>query len=185
LEQPRTTQRYNKRLADDEEILSARIIALASQYGRYGYRRITAMLHREGWQVNHKRIERVWRREGLKVPAKQPKLGRLWLNDWTIVRLKPEFPKHVWGYDFMEDRTHNGVSFRILNIIDEYTRECLAVRVTRSLTHLDVIDALTELLCDRGVPVHLRSDNGPEFIAKQLRAWLSRYALFRVSPALF
>jgi putative transposase len=177
LGQPRTTQRYNKRIADDEEILTARITALASQYGRYGYRRITAMLHREGWQVNHKRIERVWRREGLKVPAKQPKRGRLWLNDGSIVRLKPEFPKHIWSYDFMEDRTHNGVSFRILNIIDEYTRECLAVRVARSLTHLDVIEVLSELFCDRGVPVHLRSDNGSEFIAKRLRAWLHKLAV--------
>jgi putative transposase len=174
LKQPRSTQRYNKNISEDEEILTARIIALASQYGRYGYRRVTAMLHREGWRINHKRVERIWWREGLKVPAKQPKRGRLWLNDGSIVRLKPEFPKHVWSYDFMEDRTHNGVSFRILNIIDEYTRECLAVRVARSLTHQDVIDVLTELFCDRGVPVHLRSDNGPEFIAKRLRAWLRR-----------
>lgn len=174
LGQPRSTQRYNKSIPDDEEILSARIVALASQYGRYGYRRVTAMLRHEGWQVNHKRIERIWRREGLKVPAKQPKRGRLWLNDGSIVRLRPEFPKHVWSYDFMEDRTHNGVKFRILNIIDEYTRECLAVRVGRSLTHRDVLEVLTGLFCERGVPVHLRSDNGSEFTARRVQAWLKR-----------
>jgi len=174
LGQPRSTQRYKKRVADDEEILTARIIALASEYGRYGYRRITAMLHQEGWCINHKRVERIWRREGLKVPIKQPKRGRLWLNDGSIVRLRAEFPKHVWSYDFMEDRTHNGVKFRILNILDEFTRECLAVRVGRSLTHQIVIDVLTELFFVHGVPVHIRSDNGSEFTAKRVRAWLKR-----------
>ena len=174
LGQPRSTQRYQKHIADDEEILTARLVALASEYGRYGYRRITAMLHREGWRVNHKRVERIWRREGLKVPVKQPKRGRLWLNDGSIVRLRAEFPKHVWSYDFMEDRTHNSVKFRILNIIDEYTRECLAIRVGRSLTHQIVIEVLTELFCERGVPVHIRSDNGSEFTAKRVRAWLKR-----------
>jgi len=174
LGQPRSTQRYQKRVAEDKEILTARMVALASEYGRYGYRRITAMLRGEGWQVNHKRVERLWRLEGLKVPAKQPKRGRLWLNDGSIVRLRGEFPKHVWSYDFMEDRTHNGVKFRILNIIDEFTRECLAVRVGRSLTHQEVIEVLTKLFCERGVPVHIRSDNGSEFTAKRVRYWLKR-----------
>ena len=172
--QPRATQRYNKRIQDDEEILSARIVALASQYGRYGYRRITAMLSMEGWRVNHKRVERIWRQEGLKVPPKQPKRGRLWLNDGSIVRLRPEFPKHVWSYDFMQDHTQDGNPFRILNVMDEYTRECLAVRVARSLTHKNVLEVLTQLFCERGVPVHLRSDNGSEFTAKKVRTWLSR-----------
>ena len=174
LGQHRSTQRYKKRIAEDEEILSERIVALASEYGRYGYRRITAMLRQEGWRVNHKRVERIWRKEGLKVPEKQPKRGRLWLTDGSIVRLRAEFPKHVWSYDFMEDRTHNGVKFRILNIIDEFTRECLAVRVGRSLTHQVVIEVLTELFCVHGVPVHIRSDNGSEFTAKRVRAWLKR-----------
>jgi len=174
LEQPRSTQRYQKRVVEDEEILIARMVALASEYGRYGYRRITAMLRWEGWLVNHKRVERLWRREGLKVPAKQPKRGRLWLNDGSIVRLRAAFPKHVWSYDFMEDRTHNGVKFRILNVIDEFTRECLAVRVARSLTHQEVIEVLTKLFCERGVPVHIRSDNGSEFTAKRVRSWLKR-----------
>ena len=174
LEHPRSTQRYKKRITDNEEILTSRIVALASEYGRYGYRRITAMLRNEGWHVNHKRVERIWRREGLKVPAKQPKRGRLWLTDGSIVRLRAEFPKHVWSYDFMEDRTHNGVKFRVLNVIDEYTRECLAVRVGRRLTHRDVLDVLTKLFCEYGVPVHIRSDNGSEFTAKRVRAWLQR-----------
>ena len=179
---PRTTQRYNQRSADDEERLTQQVIELASTYGRYGYRRVTAMLQNDGWNVNHKRVERIWRREGLKVPQKQPKRGRLWLNDGSIVRLKPEFEKHVWSYDFMQDRTHNGVPFPILNVIDEYTQECLAVRVERSLTHGDVIDVLYELFCERGVPVHIRSDYGSEFTAQRVRSWLGRLS---VKPLFF
>jgi transposase InsO family protein len=174
LGQPRSTQRYVGRQASDEESLTLRVVRLASQYGRYGYRRITALLQAEGWRVNHKRVERLWRQEGLKVPAKQPKRGRLWLNDGSCLRLKPEFPGHVWSYDFVVERTHDGRAFRILNVIDEYTRECLAVKVARQLDHEDVQECLAELFCARGVPVHLRSDNGSEFIAKQLRAWLDR-----------
>ena len=139
-----------------------------------GYRRITALLHNEGWQVNHKRMERIWRQEGLKVPARQPKRGRLWLNDGSCLRLKPEFPNHVWSYDFMFERTHDGRAFRILNVIDEFTRESLAVRVERRLGHEEVQECLTQLFCQRGVPVHIRSDNGPEFIAQALREWLNQ-----------
>jgi putative transposase len=153
------------------------MVELASQYGRYGYRRITALLQNEGWRVNHKRVERLWRQEGLKVPAKQPKRGRLWLNDGSCLRLKPEFPNHVWSYDFMFERTHDGRAFRILNVIDEYTRECLAVKVKRQLDHADVQECLTELFCSQGVPVHLRSDNGPEFIADALREWLNHLSV--------
>jgi len=170
--QPRSTQRYDKQIPADEDLLRQRIIELASEYGRYGYRRITALLRNEGWLVNHKRVQRIWREEGLKVPQKQPKRGRLWLNDGSIVRLKPLFSKHVWSYDFMEDRTHNGVKFRILNVMDEFTRECLAVKVARSLTSHNVIEVLTELFIERGVPVHIRSDNG--LIAKRVRDWLER-----------
>ena len=132
------------------------------------------MLQMEGWQVNHKRVERIWRQEGLKVPKKQPKRGRLWLNDGSCLRLRPEYPDHVWSYDFVLERTHDGRAFRILNVIDEYTRECLAIRVERNLDHEDVQECLAELFCTRGVPTHLRSDNGPEFIAIQLRLWLNR-----------
>ena len=174
LEQPRSTQRYQGKSSDDEARLRERIVALASQYGRYGYRRITALLQLEGWKVNHKRVERIWRQEGLKVPQKQPKRGRLWLNDGSCLRLKPEYPDHVWSYDFMLERTHDGRSFRILNVIDEYTRENLAIRVARKLTHEDVQECLAELFCLRSVPAHIRSDNGPEFIADRLRQWLNR-----------
>ena len=175
--QPRSTQRYDKRVPDDEHILREQVLQLASEYGRYGYRRVTAMLRNQGWVVNHKRVERIWRQEGLKVPQKQPKRGRLWLNDGSIVRLKPEFPKHVWSYDFMQDRTHNGVPFRILNVIDEYSRECLIVKVARRFTHKDVLDVLLDLFLERGVPVHIRSDNGSEFIAKKVRKFLSRLSV--------
>jgi len=172
LGQSRSTQRYKKRIVENEEILTGRLVELAFEYGRYGYRRITAMLREEGWQVNHRRIEGLWYREGLKVPAIQLKRGRLWLNDGSILRLRAAFPKHVWSYDFMEDRTHNDVKFRILNVIDEFTRECLAVRVGRSLTHQSVSEVLTNLFCERGVRVHIRSDNGSEFTANRVRAWL-------------
>ena len=173
LQQPRSTQRYQKEVPDDEVNLRAKVIELASQYGRYGYRRVTALLRNQGWIVNHKRVERIWREEGLKVPQKQPKRARLWLTDGSVVRLRPAFPKHVWSYDFMHDRTHNGVAYRILNIIDEYTRECLAVKVARSLTHKEVLEVLTDLFLERGVPVHIRSDNGSEFTAKKVREYLS------------
>lgn len=179
LKQPRATQRYASQPADGEGRLTARVVELASQYGRYGYRRITALLRGEGWRVNHKRVERVWRREGLKVPAKQPKRGRLWLNDGSCVRLRPTYPNHVWSYDFMADRTHNGAAFRILNIVDEYTRECLVSRVERRLSHEDVLAELAWLFCTRGLPAYIRSDNGPEFTAERVRDWLSH---LRVGP---
>jgi putative transposase len=119
LGQHRSTQRKIPTRPDDEAALTADIIALATQYGRYGYRRVTAMLHRAGWAVNRKRVERIWRREGLKVPHKQPKRGRLWCNENSCIRLRPEHPNHVWSYDFVQHRTHNGKSFRMLNVIDE------------------------------------------------------------------
>lgn len=173
LGQHRSTQRKTPKGRADEEALTADIIRLASRYGRYGYRRITAMLRSEGWTVNAKRVERIWRREGLKVPQKQPKRGRLWLNDGSCVRLRPEHPNHVWSYDFVEGRTHNGRKFRMLNIIDEFTRECLAIRIDRKLNSTDVIDVLSDLFILRGVPGHVRSDNGPEFIAKAVREWIA------------
>jgi len=173
LGQHRSTQRKIARTPDDEAALTADIIALAIQYGRYGYRRITALLRNAGWVVNVKRVERIWRREGLKVPAKQPKRKRLWLNDGSCIRLRPEHPNHVWSYDFVEDRTHDGRKYRMLNIIDEFTRECLAIRINRKLNSTDVIDVLTDLFILRGVPGHVRSDNGPEFNAKAVRDWIA------------
>jgi transposase InsO family protein len=132
-------------------MLVKRIIELATQYGRYGYRRITALLRQEEWLVNHKRVERIWRREGLKVPKKQPKRRRLWLNDGSCIRLRPEHKDHVWSYDFVIARTTEGRAFRILNIIDEYTRECLAVLVKRRISSQDVIDQLFQLIIFRGI----------------------------------
>jgi len=147
----------------------ADMIELARQYGRYGYRRIAALLREAGWQVNDKRIERLWRLEGLKVPTKQPGRGRLWLNDGSCVRLRAERPNHVWSYDFVHHRTHDGRAFRTLNILDEHTRECLAIRVRRKLSSTDVIDVLTDLFIMRGPPAYIRSDNGPEFVAEAVR----------------
>ena len=150
------------------------IIRLASQYGRYGYRRITALLRTEGWHVNHKRVERIWRREGLKVPTKQPKRGRLWLNDGSCLRLRPSWQNHVWAYDFVQARTHDGRAFKMLTVIDEFTRECLAIEVARRLRSDDVLQVLADLMVQHGAPDHIRSDNGPEFTAKAVRAWLTR-----------
>ena len=174
LGQVRKTQRCTPCVTDEEEQLRVRIIELATKYGRYGYRRITAMLNQDRWMVNHKRVERIWRMEGLKVPQKQPKRRRLWLNDGSCIRLRPEHKDHVWSYDFVTSRTANGKAFRILVIIDEYTRECLAMRVARHITSGDVLEVLYELFLLRGVPEHIRSDNGPEFTAKAVRRWLNR-----------
>lgn len=172
LVQHRSTQRKAPKVADDEAALTAAIIDWARQYGRYGYRRITALLRAEGWACNHKRVERIWRREGLKVPARQPKRGRLWLNDGSCVRLRPERANHVWAYDFVEDRTRDGRKFRLLNVVDEFTRECLSIRVARKLGSADVIDVLADLFILRGAPAFIRSDNGPEFIAVAVRGWI-------------
>jgi putative transposase len=150
------------------------MVALAVEYGRYGYRRVTALLRAEGFKVNHKRIERLWRREGLKVPQKRPKRGRLWLNDGPCVRLRPERKDHVWSYDFVQARTGDGRAFRMLTVIDEFTRECLAIDVARRLTSDDVPGRPSDLFVRRGVPEHIRSDNGPEFTARAAKEWLGR-----------
>ena len=171
--QHRSTQRRIPQGRADEDRLVADTIELTRRYGRYGYRRIAALLRQAGWQVNDKLIERLWRREGLKVPYKQRKRGRLWFNDGSYVRLRPEYPDHVWSYDFVHDRTHDGRSFRTLNVIDEYTRECLMIRVKRKLNSGDVIDVLTDLFILRGPPAFIRSDNGPEFVAEAVRDWIS------------
>jgi putative transposase len=173
LGQHRSTQRKRPMTPDDEAALTADIIELARQYGRYGYRRVTALLRVAGWSVNHKRVERIWRREGLKVPSRQPKRSRLWLADGSCIRLRPERPNHVWSYDFVEDRTHDGRKYRMLNVLDEFTRECLAIRVRRRLNATDVIDVLTDLFLLHGIPAHIRSDNGPEFAAHAVRSWIA------------
>lgn len=174
LNQPRSTQRRVRHVPADEPPLVKRIIQLASDYGRYGYRRVTALLRGEGWLVNHKRVQRLWRREGLKVPQKQPKRRRLWLADGSCVRLRPTHKNHVWSYDFVADRTSDGRAFRMLTLIDEHSRECLAIDVARRLTSEDVLERLSDLFVRRGVSVYLRSDNGSEFTATKVRDWLAR-----------
>jgi len=129
-------------------------------------------LRRNGWQVNHKRVERIWRQEGLKVPKKQPKRGRLWLNDGSCVRLRPTHRNHVWSYDFVAARTHDGRPLKILTVIDEYTRQCIDMVVERRIRSDDVLHCLTDLFVNYGVPEHIRSDNGPEFTAWAVRQWL-------------
>lgn len=174
LGQCRSVCRYIKRIDPEKEKLRLRVIAMTKEYGRYGYRRVTALLWMEGWAVNHKRVERIWRQEGLKVPRKQPKRSRLWLADGSCVRLRPTRANHVWSYDFVSERTHNGRVIRIFNVIDEFTRECLASVPRRTFKSQDVMETLAILFLERGVPEHVRSDNGPEFVATSLREWFKR-----------
>ena len=173
LDQPRSTHRHPRSVPDDESRLVARLTELATQYGRYGYRRITALLRGEGWRVNHKRVERLWRRAGLKVPQKQPKRGRLWLTDGSCIRRRAEYRHHVWAYDFVAERTHDGRPLKILPVVDEYSRECLALVVARRLRATDVLETLADLVVTHGVSAHIRSDNGPEFTAELVRLWLA------------
>jgi putative transposase len=161
--QPRGTQRYQPTQRNDEDALTRAIITLADRYGRYGYRRITIKLREAGWNVGKDRVERIWRREGLKVPQKQKPRGRLWLNDGSCVRLRPEHQNHVWSYDFVSTFTHDGRTVRMLNLIDEHTRECLAIHVRRRINSANLIDVLADAMIEHGIPQYVRSDNGPEF----------------------
>ena len=177
LRQYRSTQRNPRLVPDDEPALTKRIVYYADRFGRYGYRRVTGLLRNEGWRVNHKRVERIWRQEGLKVPKRQPKRGRLWFNDGSCIRLRPSYRHHVWAYDFVADRTHTGRPIRMLTVIDEYTRECLAIEVQRKLSSQDVLDVLRDLFVKHGAPDYIRSDNGAEFTAKAVRKWLANVAV--------
>ena len=172
LDQPRSTQRYEPKVRDDEPALIQQMHALVRAHPRYGYRRVWAMLQWDGWRVNRKRIHRLWRREGFKVPGKQRKKRRLGCSANGIVRHRPLHKDHVWAWDFIHDRDERGRPLKWLSLIDEYTRECLALEVDRSMTANQVIDVLAEVLLIRGVPGHIRSDNGPEFIAAAMRRYL-------------
>ena len=174
LAQPRSTQRRERVIRKEEEALRQAVVGLACEYGRYGYRRVTALLRSDGWHVNHKRVARIWRQEGLKVPHRQPKRRRLWLNDGSCIRLRPERRNHVWSYDLLAERTSDGRPLRMLNIVDEYSRECLKIHVDRPVKAADVVFELSELFIKRGVPQYLRSDNGSEFTARFVRDWLQR-----------
>ena len=172
--QVRGTQRYQSLPNPERERLRDRVVEIATEYGRYGYRKVTDLLNMEGWKVGKDRVYSIWREEGLKVPQKQPKRARLWLADGSCIRQRPEHPNHVWSYDFVSDRTHDGKPFRILNIVDEYTKECLTSLVARRIRSQDVIFALADLFLTRGCPKFIRSDNGPEFVAKKLVVWMKQ-----------
>lgn len=170
----RSSIRYLPQPRSDEEPLRAAIIRLAAQYGRYGYRMIAGLLGQEGWQVSRSRVERIWKLEGLKVPQKQPKRGRLWLTDGSCVRLRPLYRNHVWSWDFVMDRTDDGRPIKMLTLIDEHTKEALAICPARRIRANDVIGIFADVMVERGVPEFIRSDNGPEMVAKTLRNWLAR-----------
>jgi len=172
INQPRSTQRYCPAVKSDEASLIRRMHELVRCHPRYGYRRVWAMLRTDGWWVNRKRIYRLWRREGFKVPRKQRKKHRLGSSANGIVRRRPEHKDHVWAWDFIHDRDERGRPLKWFALVDEYTRECLALEVERSMTALDVIDILSQVMLIRGVPRHIRSDNGPEFIARVIRRYL-------------
>lgn len=171
LGQLRSTQRYLPKPNQFREDVRSRVLAIAEEFGRYGYRKVTDMMNEEGWKIGYDRVYRIWREEGLKVPQKQPKRGRLWLADGSCIRLRPQHRNHVWSYDFVADRTHDGKPIKIFNVIDEFSRECLASVVMRRIRSQEVILILAGLMILHGCPEHVRSDNGPEFIAKKLLAW--------------
>ena len=168
----RTAYRYEPVRLPDEDDIRAEIIDTACNYGRVGYRMVADLMRNNGRRINHKRVERIWRQEGLKLPKKQIKRRRLFLADGSCIRLRAAYRNHVWSYDFVEDKTYNKKKIRILNIIDEHTRECLASIPRRSWRNNDVIEVLAGLMLLNGTPEYLRSDNGPEFIAKKVRKWL-------------
>jgi putative transposase len=174
LGQPRATQRLRPRIRPEERRLVARILALVRRHPRYGYRRVWALLRREGWRVNRKRVYRLWRRQGLKIPKKLRKKRRPGTSANGCARRRAEYRDHVWCWDFIHDRTADGKPLKCLSVIDEYTRECLVLEVRRSLTAGAVIAVLAALIGRRGAPRHIRSDNGPEFIAEAIRGWLAK-----------
>ncbi len=147
---------------------------LSEQNSRYGYRRVWARLRREGWQVNRKRVQRLWQQAGLRVVAKQTKRRRQGLGENGCTVMRAEYPNHVWSYDFLMDRTEDGRLLKLMGVVDEYTRECLAIEVDRSITSTEVLQVLSRLMCERGEPGYIRSDNGPEFIAEAVKGWLAQ-----------
>jgi putative transposase len=177
LNQPRSCQRYEVKPRDDEPKLIERMRDLARSRPRFGYRRIAALLRREAWRASDTRVFRLWRQEGLKVPQKKRKRRRLGSSENSCHRRRAEHKDHVWCWDFVFDRTDSGSALKWLSIVDEYTRECLTLKVDRGITSEDVIDTLAELFAMRGVPRCIRSDNGPEFIAQAIRRWLAQVSV--------
>lgn len=168
----RSTVRYVSQPREDESALTAATTRLACQCGRYGYRRVHALLCAEGWKVSHSRVMRIWKVEGLKVPHKQPKRSRLWLADGSCIRLAPIHRNHVWSWDFVFDRTRDGRMLKLMVVIDEFTRRCLAIHVARRIRSKEALEVFADLMVEYGVPIHVRSDNGPEMVAEELRNWL-------------
>lgn len=170
----RSSMQYMKRDNDDEDMLRLELIKLAKQYGRYGYRKITELLNVAGWRVNHKRVERIWREEGLQLPARHRKRRRLYHKDSSIIRMRPQYPNHVWAIDFVHDKLSNNRPYKMLTVVDEYTREALAVHVAGKMNSADVLEALFPLIIKHGKPTHIRSDNGPEFASELFQSWLTK-----------
>jgi transposase InsO family protein len=168
----RSTIRYVPQPRADESALAAAITHLASRYGRYGYRRVHALLRAEGWQVSHSRVMRIWRREGLKVPHRQPRRSRLWLNDGSCIRLRPQHRNHVWSRGFVFDRTRDGRALKLIVVMDEFARRCLAIHTARRIRAREALEVFAKLMVRQGVPDYIRSDNGPEMVAEDLRIWL-------------
>jgi len=179
----RSTQQYKPTPQDDDKLRLA-LIRLAKQYGRYGYRKVGELLRAEGWRINHKKVERIWREEGLQLPQRHKKRKRLYHHDASVIRLRPKYPNHIWAIDFVHDKLSNGRNYKMLTVLDEYTREALCVSVAPRMSSADVLEALYPLLLGRGKPEYLRSDNGSEFVADALQAWLRRVGIkpIRIFP---
>ena len=174
VDQPRSSQRYLSTKADKDAALTQMIVALSGQNPRYGYRRVWALLRREGWEVNKKRVHRLWREADLKVPAgRRRKRQRLASSENGVARRRAEYPGHLWSYDFAMDATEDGRRLKMMPVVDEYSRECLALEVERSITSEEVVKTLDRLFAERGAPRFIRSDNGPEFIAQAVKRWLA------------
>jgi transposase InsO family protein len=172
--QPRATQRYEAKAKDDEAMIVKQMHQLVRRHPRFGYRRIHALLRRDGFKINVKRVHRLWQQEGFKVPQKQVKKRRLGISGHGIMRRQAEHVNHVWAWDFIHDRDERGRAIKTLSVVDEFTRECLALEVRRSFKSGDVLDVLRELMMIRAVPGHIRSDNGPEFMARAIRRFLTQ-----------
>ena len=179
----RSTQNY-KAVQRDNDSLRLALIRLAKAFGRYGYRKIAQLLRIEGWKVNHKKVERLWREEGLQLPQRHKKKKRLYHKDSSIIRLRPKYPNHIWSIDFVHDKLSNGRPYKMLTVLDEYTREALTVTVKPKMNNADVLEALYPLLLKHGKPAFIRSDNGPEFVAEAFQAWLTKVGVkpIRIYP---
>ncbi len=173
IDQPRSSQRHASEKATKDAALSRRMVALSRKNPRYGYRRVWALLRREGWEVNKKRVQRLWREADLKVPARQHKRRRVGSSHNGCTKRRAEYVDHVWSYDFAMDSTEDGRRLKLMPVVDEYSRECLSIDVERSITSEEVVDTLGRLFSERGAPEYIRSDNGPEFVAEAVKRWLT------------